>query len=274
MHTLLVPIDFSDASRAAGNYAASLAKTLNARLLLFHSYMLPTPVSEVPYIMVTVDELQKDNERMIRQEAAALQNTFGVEVDWDVQIGMPSDEIKNIAIERKMDLIVIGTRGAGGIEKLIGSTATNVVRKAKTPVLVVPHDAVYKQVKTIIYASDFSYTISQDLFQPLIEIARRSEAKLHIIHIRKEKATEASTKEVTSRNTTSTLLNSIDHEFTIITDESIVHGINSYVDQHDAQMLVMVAHKHSFFERVFSRQHTSAMTYETKIPLLVLQDKF
>ena len=58
MNTILVPVDFSPASRNASIYAAELAKLFNSRLLLFHAYMLPTPISEVPYAMITVDNLQ------------------------------------------------------------------------------------------------------------------------------------------------------------------------------------------------------------------------
>ena len=68
MKTILLPVDFSPASRNASLYAAELARLLNARLLLFHAYMLPTPVSEVPYAMVTVDNLQKENEEQIKKE--------------------------------------------------------------------------------------------------------------------------------------------------------------------------------------------------------------
>jgi len=58
MHTILLAVDFSPASRNAAVFAAELAQLLRTKLLLFHAYMLPTPISEVPYAMVTVDNLQ------------------------------------------------------------------------------------------------------------------------------------------------------------------------------------------------------------------------
>ena len=72
MNTILVPVDFSPASRNAAVFAAELAKVLHTRLLLFHAYMLPTPISEVPYAMVTVDNLQKENEEQVKKEADLL----------------------------------------------------------------------------------------------------------------------------------------------------------------------------------------------------------
>ncbi|RYG38557.1 MAG: universal stress protein [Chitinophagaceae bacterium] len=272
MDTILVPVDFSPASRTASSYAAALAKASKARLILFHAYMMPTPVTEVPYVMISVNELQTENEQMIRREAAVLHENFGIEVESQVQIGMPSDEITLAALESKADMIVIGMRGAGGLDKLIGNTSASVVRKAKTPVLVVPHNAIFKPVNQIVYASDFSYSSSLNLFRPLLEIADMFQALLHVVNIRKAATIGNTEKEMQSKSMISGLLGSVKHEFTIITDESITHGINNYVDQHDVQMLVMVAHKHTFFERLFSRIHTTEMAYQTKIPLLVLHD--
>lgn len=116
MQTLLVPVDFSPASTNAATYAANLAKVLNAKLILFHAYMLPTPVSEVPYVMVTAEEMQKENEELISKLADSLHLQFGVEVQWLVRIGIASDEIKSLIKETDIDLVVMGMKGAGGIE--------------------------------------------------------------------------------------------------------------------------------------------------------------
>ncbi|HMF71615.1 MAG TPA: universal stress protein [Flavitalea sp.] len=273
MDTLLVAIDFSAASRTASLYAASLAKAARAKLILFHAYMLPAPVSEVPYVMVSVDEMQIENEKLVRSEAEVLHRNFDIEVEGIVQIGLPSDEITSLAAERNAALIVTGMRGAGGIDKLIGSTTASVVRKSKTPVLVVPHTTIFSPVEQIVYASDFSYTSSGDLFKPLTDLAGLFQSTIHIVHIRRMENNEKKEKEELAKNVISSLLGNIRHEFSVIADDSIMHGINGYIEQHNVQMLVMVAHKHSFFERLFSKIHTTAMTYETKIPLLVLQDK-
>ena len=53
----------------------------------------------------------------------------------------------------------------------------------------------------------------------------------------------------------------------------LVKAWDDYLQTHPGQLLVMTAHKHNFFERVFSRSQTTAMAYETHIPLLILQDK-
>jgi nucleotide-binding universal stress UspA family protein len=272
MQTILLPVDFSPASRNAAVYAAELAKLLHARLLLFHAYLLPTPISEVPYAMITVDSLQKENEDAIKKEAVALHEKYGLEVEWLVRIGIASDEIKAITHERPIDLIVMGMKGAGGIDKIIGSTTTNVSRKVTTPVLVIPHDASYRPIHHITYASDFSYKTSTQLFHPLIELARAFQAKVNVLHVRQNHR-GVSEEERAGKNTNDVIFEGIDHEFTIIEEPTVNGGINKYLQLQSSDLLVMVAHKHTFLERVFSKNHTTAMAYETHVPLLILQDK-
>lgn len=272
MNTILVPVDFSPASRNATNYAAELAKLLHTRLLLFHAYLLPTPISEVPYAMVTVDNLQKENEDQLKREADRLHDQFGLEVEWLVRIGVASDEIKTITKEKEIGLIVMGMKGAGGLDKIIGSTTTNVSRKVKTPVLVIPHDAIYTPIKHITYASDFTYKTSIQLFNPLLELARAVQARVHILFIRQGHGGNTE-EEMTGKRHSEIIFEGLEHEYVTIEEPSVNHGISRYLKLQSSELLAMVAHKHSFLERVFSKDHTTAMAYETHVPLLILQDK-
>ena len=270
MEKILVPVDFSAASRNAIVYAAELARLFNARLLLFHAYMLPTPVSEVPYMMVTADELQKEHEAALKKEASDLLATYGVTADSIVRIGIASDEIKELTKENAIDLIVMGMKGAGGLDKIVGSTTINVTRKLKTTVLIIPHDASYKPIQHITYASDFSYRVSPGLFAPLQKIAQKQGARIDILHVQKG---DAKPEELVGRMDISKSFAGYQHEFVSVTNDSVTQGISEYLQHHTSELLVMVAHKHTFFERLFSKSHTASMAYETKIPLLVLQDK-
>jgi len=272
MQTILLPVDFSTASRNASIYAAEIARLLNTRILLFHAYLMPTPISEVPYAMITVDNLQKENEDQIKKEAAFLQQQYGVETEWLVRIGTASDEIKAITKERSIGLIVMGMKGAGGLDKIIGSTTTNVTRKVKTPVLVVPHDASYQAIRRITYASDFSYNKSVQLFEPVLELARVYKAKINILYVRTQH-TGVSEQEMAGKKNKESIFEGYDHEYFTLEEPAVNQAISNYLQQHASELLVMVAHKHTFLERVFSKNHTTSMLYETHIPLLILQDK-
>jgi nucleotide-binding universal stress UspA family protein len=272
MQTIVVPTDFSSEARNAALYAAELAKLFGAKLLLFHAYMLPTPVSEVPYVMVTVDELQKENEVLLKKEVEHLVQVYGVKSEGIVRIGIPSDEIRVLADDVNIDLIVMGMKDTHGIDKMIGSTTINAIRKLKNPVLVIPHDYSFTPIKNITYASDFSYASSIQLFDVLLKLARAFQAKVHVINIHKQNE-EMKSGQIAGRRTIENIFEHMDHTFDEITHPSIMQGINEYMQTHNSELLVMVEHKQSFLERIFSKDHATSMVYETKTPLLVLQDK-
>jgi nucleotide-binding universal stress UspA family protein len=272
MQTILVPTDFSPSGLNAAEYAAQLARQFSAKLVLFHAYMMPTPVSEVPYAMANVEEMQKENEEALRKEADYIRQQYKLETEQIVRIGVASDEIRELCREKNVDLVIMGIKGAGGLDKIIGSTSINTIRKIKIPVLVVPHDAEFRVIKDIVYASDFSYKSTPTLFNPLIKLAEKFDAKIHILNIEKQKE-KVTVEEVVGSRGAEMIFQDMDHEFVTVQSDSITHGINDYLQTRPGQMLVMVAHKHNFFERIFSRSHTTAMAYETHIPLLILQDK-
>ena len=272
MQTILVPIDFSPQARNAAIHAAEYAKAFNAKLFLFHAYMLPTPVSEVPYVMVTVDELQKENENELRKEAEWLGTTYKIEVEWLVRIGIPSDEIRNLTEERQIDLVVMGMKGVGGLDKIIGSTTINSIRKVKVPVLIIPQDSRFVPLEHITYATDLHYELVTHSYKLLLTIARHFNASIHIVHVHTHKE-QPKVDELEWRRAVEELLGDIEHDFYSIEDNSVMHGINNFIEHHSSQLLVMIPHKHTFFERLFSRSQTTAMAYETRIPLLVLQQK-
>jgi hypothetical protein len=51
----------------------------------------------------------------------------------------------------------------------------------------------------------------------------------------------------------------------------VEEGINQFIETNPTDILTMVAHKHSLFQRLFGKVHTKIMSYQTEIPLLVLQ---
>lgn len=272
MQTIVVPTDFTPESRNAALYAADLAKMFKAKLLLFHAYMLPTPITEVPYVMVTVDELQKENEILIKKEVEHLGHSFGIESEGIVRIGIPSDEIGVLAEDVNIDLIVMGMKETGGLDKMIGSTTVSAIRKLKTPVLVVPHDYRFSSIRNITYASDFSYASSTHLFDVVVKMAKTFQAKVHVINVHKENQ-DMKADQVGGRRSIENIFDHIEHTFHDITHQSIMGGISEYMQTHKSELLVMVEHKQSFFGRLFSKDHTTSMAYETKTPLLVLHDK-
>ena len=249
-----------------------LARKMNAQLLLLHAYMMPTPVSEVPFVMVNVEEMQKDNERLAKEAVAKLQSDYGIRASSIVRLGFPSEEIESIIEDQPVDLVVMGMKGMGKLEKMMGSTTTAAIKKVDKPLLVVPEDATYRDIKQVTYATDFSYKVDFHVYAPMMELIKAFQSQLHVVHVQKNPE-ELKSSEIAGEIQLDPAFSDISHEFHVVTDNEVKHGIQSYLETHKTDLLVMVTHEHGFLSRLFGRSHTKAMVYDTHVPLLVLKDK-
>ncbi len=139
---ILAPTDFSEISTAAVEYAAKLAATMHASLHLQHTMADPVAggwAVESGRMAFTLDELaQQGSEKLDKLLTADERATLKLESH--VGFGSPADQIVDYAEEHAIDLIVMGTHGRGGLEKMwLGSVTEKVLRKAHCPVLVVRH---------------------------------------------------------------------------------------------------------------------------------------
>jgi len=222
-------------------------------------------------MMVSVEEMQKENEDRIKKDAERLYSNFGIEIEWLVRIGIPSDEIKAIAEEKNADLIIMAVSGEGASGKFIGSTTLNTIQKAKQSVLVVPKNASFAGISKITYATDLSFSDNPNIFNTLDSFISVFKSDLHILHVQiPGKSVE---DDSIAKQKLDDTFKQVKHEFTIIQAESIMHGINEFTVKNNTDLLVMTAHRHNFLERIFGKNYTREMVHETRIPLLILHDK-
>jgi nucleotide-binding universal stress UspA family protein len=139
--SILFPTDFSEGSAQALQYAVDMAKKYSAKLYVVHViYDIAKATGwYVPH--VSMDQMYKDIEQGAKKE---LEN-FGVgelsgvkNIERSVIMGVPHEEIVNFANKNRIDLIIMGTHGRKGIDRILfGSTASQIVRFAPCPVLTV-----------------------------------------------------------------------------------------------------------------------------------------
>ena len=142
IRTILVPVDFSTCSLAGTEYAAFLARKLDATLRLFHAIYPYTNYVFVERAGARLSGLAEAVEETARQELDALKRMDflqGLSVRIETRPGPAVDEICAAASDPDVDLIVTSSHGRTGMKHaLIGSVAEHVVRYAERPVLVVP----------------------------------------------------------------------------------------------------------------------------------------
>jgi nucleotide-binding universal stress UspA family protein len=141
LQKILVPVDFSPASEKALQYGLSLAAQFSSEILLMHVVEAPFYPTELGYVPVEVESLNKGIKQAAEKEMARWSQEHvpaDVEVQTLIRVGHPYQEITQAARKLGADLIVVSTHGYTGLKHVfLGSTAERIVRHAGCPVLVV-----------------------------------------------------------------------------------------------------------------------------------------
>jgi len=184
---ILCAVDLSDASAHALEHATAIARWAGAALTVLNvKQTILMPVPALPAPVEPLSNLRRpallDCLTTFVQSASAA----GVSTTALVDVGEPVSKILEHAGSLPADLLVIGTHGASGFERLVlGSVAEKILRKATCPVLTVPpraHTAPFVPFQRILCAIDFSDWSSEALALAG-SLARESKAAIEAVHV-------------------------------------------------------------------------------------------
>lgn len=138
-HRILVATDFAESAERALAWGVQLARQHGAELILLHVYMdLPAyPEITAGQVEAIYEEQRRWIEEALERRARSARGE-GVRARAILRTGPPASTIAETATEEGADLLLVGTQGRSGLDRLIvGSVAERVVRLATCPVLVV-----------------------------------------------------------------------------------------------------------------------------------------
>ena len=196
---ILCPLDFSDVSRRALDHAVALAGRRGASLLALHVVPLATPMPMAPapvYPAATMPPDPQVRRSMLDELEQAVEpaRRAGVSVETIVREGDAVRTILHEAERLPIDLVVMGTHGLGGFERLVmGSVAEKLVRKAPCPVLTVAPPAENRAQTTpirydrVLCPVDFSDTSTRALEYGL-SLAESPRSEVTLLHVVEEAA--------------------------------------------------------------------------------------
>lgn len=282
MKTILYATDYSENSELALKYAQNMSHKMEAKLLVIHVFDYPTflddislkpeaafPNLEGDAIKKHHSELKAFCKRVLKNDV----NTLNIEIEAVENKSVVSEIVEKANVIDAF-LIVTGIKGTSKFRELVmGSTAKQLIEDATCPVLTIPHDSVNKDIKTIIYATDFE---DKDLgaIHKLTEIAKPFNAKIKIVHI-------STLEETVGKNQMKDLKDifykHIDYpnlELDILYSDDAMKALKMYYRKTNADLIAMLEREHSgITSKVFHRDLVKQMETYGKIPLLSFNAK-
>lgn len=281
MKNILLPTDFSENSWNAIKYAINFFEYEPCNFYLLHVNRLSaTLVNDSPYI-ATEDviedfyikpiklKLRKVLKRIAENFTINKSHRFYTLTDYNFFI----ESIRKHVDEKNIDAIVIGTKGASGLKKIIiGSNTANVITKVKCTTLAIPEAAEFTKLKEIAFPTDFSLSYDIQLLDPLSKIIEKHQSTLRILHINKKK-TNLSTEEYKGKELLEDYFSDFKHSCHFLTNKKVEDAIQCFVESRAINMICMVAKNLNYFQQILFHSKVEEISYHTEIPFLVLHEK-
>lgn len=272
MPDIITTTDFSDIADQAVSYACRMASDHGASLTLLHTYIMPVPFADTPIPVIPVEELKEIADEKMTEYVARLRQLYpNLTITSRVLYGSVVDCLLDYAEENSPWLIILSNNNQGDTGLFADSTIIDALRELKCPVIAVPPGTVYRPVRKICFACDLHNITEKFPSEKLIDLVLQTKATLHVLNV----GTESDIKEGTIMDTERLhmYLSAVEPQYHFIQHKDADTAINTFVNSNNMDWLVMLPHKHSFFESLFYKSHTKAMTHTSHIPLVALHEK-
>lgn len=274
MKTLLVPTDFSPAAVNATNYAADMALALGADLYLLHVYQVPIAVTDVPLVLVSVDELKQEAHHKLARLKSDVEHitSHKLNIRTEARLGDVVDELQNTCEEISPFAVIMGTTGHSAIERtLFGSTTLSTVRNLTWPVICIPKGKEYGGgIKKIGLACDLQQVEETTPFPAITDFVKEFNAELHVLNVEPPIQPPAELAEQTA--ILGTAINELHPQFHFIAHKDIEDGINEFAEQNNIDLLIAIPKKHKLLEGLFKPSSTRQLVMESHVPVMCIHE--
>jgi nucleotide-binding universal stress UspA family protein len=263
MKRILFPTDLSEMTQHALTHAVHLAKITEAELLLVNAFTLEYFDSRIPresYEMERDESKQKLDE--LKEDILEKPGNEKLNVRTSAIFGSPVNSIDEAAEHFDVDLLVMATNGVSSLKEFFsGSHTQRVIDDVDRPVLVIPEGLDFKSYDNILFASDLTHIPDKHL-QVMSDIAKASEAKVHIVNVGPRERKEVMEK-AAGRLEKEQLSDEVEHHWEFVENENVLEGLESYIDSHpEIDMLAMVGHeRRDWLERFVSPRLTKRVVH-------------
>lgn len=269
---ILIPTDFSQLSKKAIQYAIGLSEDFELILVIIHIINTNTPAMARIGSKKLEEAIKTSSEQEMNKLIEAIQKESSRNLEMSSKIIFGSSIEKSVevcALKNNIDIICIGTKGATGLKKIVfGSNAAGIIANSSLPVLTIPEYAEYKAINNIVYSSDLQNLEGE--LKLIIPIAKLLNARINVLHISNETLgfdEDFQRQEHKIRP----LFSYKKITFKKLKNDSIINGINQYVNEIDADLVAMFTRRTSLIEKLFKKSVAKKAAFQTKIPLLTFQ---
>lgn len=266
MQPIVIATDFSPAADKAMFYGGALASRLTCEVVLINVYNFPVvPTSDGP-VMMPYDEFHEISETGLKKSKQKLLDAYpGLLIEMKSSSGDIADQLNEEVEKLEPFLLIVGLREGRQSGMMFGSNTASIVKHCSWPVLSVPENFGVKAPKIAILATDLT-PINGPVLETLRSFVQELQLELHLVHVVQSDRGESHEEVMKS-------LGSLQADFKTIINRDLSDGIDAYIQELNADLVITLPHAHSWLEGLFIKKHTKELVNELRIPLLCIPER-
>ncbi|RAI84952.1 universal stress protein [Algoriphagus yeomjeoni] len=264
---IILPIDFSDNSISALEFAIALVGKKDGEIILVH--VIEAVFDFASQASIAMESMHRDAEDLM-QETLEKYKDSNLIFKTIIKEGTASISIARIARELDATLVVMGTQGASGIKlALIGSTTVNLIKESSVPVLVVPAESIAADIRKVALALEFA-SHEEKFIDWVINMSKRWERGIEFVHVQTSNDFEEDPGIKKLENLIGTQYPGLAAKIHTFYAKTPIEGLDQFLEENENVILVMCHEHKNLWEQVLTRSQTIQMVFHSKVPLLVM----
>lgn len=268
MMNILLPTDFSDNSRNAAVYAMHFFQDIPCTFHLLHvSHSMTNSHSAIsPEIPL---EIQQKFEKLLLRLKEFQKNPLH-RFKTICKFHFFIETVREQVLEKKIDLIIMGTKGAHKKENaVVGKNTSDVMMKVKCPVLAISENAVFKGPREILFPTDFKIKFGGKMLSSLFQLLSLSQASVKILEIYNSEQEPSEEQKLNKLLLTHAFSHNLPLLETYYRSNTKRNGrilnLNEKTD-----MIVLAAKNLNICQKLLNNQPENQIPFVNQLPLLVL----
>ena len=261
MNTVIVPVDFSETSLNAARYACHFLKGhYGVTIILYHSYARESEKDQITRDLEDLKKLLMDDSP-VNIEVLAHHET-------DFVAGL-----EKAARHRNANLLIMGITGKSALAQVFfGSNTLKMAETKVCPVLIVPENASFVQMKNVMLASDFKDTLNTTPSEPIKDFLSIYRPQLHVVNVDKDHYVSLTTEYEAEKQDLRKLLAEYNPEFYFMRLFDVDEALDLFATDRNIDLIITVQKNHSFMDKLFKTSRTKKLSYHSKMPILIMHE--
>lgn len=270
MRTIIVATDFSEAALNAAYYAGGMANAIHADILLLHVYQLSDLYPEMNVLPVEQNLINDTEKSMSKLKAEMMEVTKGkINIETKIITGTFLYELEEICKKIKPYTVIMGSQGTTAAEHAIfGSQTVQAMKNLKWPLITVPINAAFSQVKKICLACDYDQVIETIPIDEIKRLVNDFNAELHVIYSGKEEVPQPEL--VFESGMLQEMLLALNPKYHFVVNENAEEGVINFVEQNNIDMLITLPKKRVLLDKILHKSFSKKLILHSYAPVLTL----